>query len=430
VRNQRAARTATRRKKPKLAAEALERVLEITRHLALPLDLRTLLTEVIDAAREALDAERGSVFLYDAAAGELVTTVATGERELRIPADKGIVGECAQSRRVINVPDCYADPRFNREVDRQTGYHTRCLLAMPLIGYDDSLVGVLEVLNKIDGVFTDEDLSVAEALAAQCAVALQRARMLEAVVEKEKMERELSVARDIQMRVLPVKLPSPPGYDLAGSSRPAAQTGGDIYDVIALDERRAVLLLGDATGHGVGPALSVTQVRAMLRMALRLGADLDATFAHLNDQLCEDLAVNRFVTVFLGTLDAATHKVTYHSGGQGPILHFHAATGECEWAGASTAPLGLIPGLPAGQPRTSDLAPGDVFGLITDGIFECANADSEEFGCDRVAELVRRYAREPMSDLLARIVEAADRHGGGTPQADDMTLLLVRRLAA
>jgi phosphoserine phosphatase RsbU/P len=410
------------------SAQAMERILEVTRRLATPIDLTALLTEVIDAARAVLRADRGSVFLYDSCTRELYSTVATGVGSLRFPANRGIVGECAETRRPINVPDCYADPRFNRESDLKTGYRTRCLLTVPLVGYDDSLVGVMQVLNKDAGVFTEEDQGIATALAAQCAVAIQRTQMLADLVEKEKMERELEVAREIQTKVLPRAVPRLAGYDLAGWSRPANQTGGDIFDIIGMDGNRLMLLLGDATGHGLGPALSVTQVRAMLRMAVRLGADLDDAFRHINDQLVEDLPDNRFVTAFLGLLDTERHRVIYHAGGQGPLLHFHAATGQCDWLAASTIPLGFMADLTLPEPRTHQLDRGDILALITDGIFEHENALSEPFGQTRVGDLVRRHQNEPMSRLLELIVREVERFGGMAPQIDDMTMLLVRRL--
>lgn len=411
-----------------LDREVLERILEVTRELARPLDLQTMLARVIDEGRTVLRADRGTVFLYDSETDELFSTVATGTDTFRIPADRGIVGECARTRRVINVPDCYADPRFNRDIDRKTGYKTRCLLTVPLVGYDDSLVGVLQVLNKSDGVFTGEDEHIATALGAQCAVALQRARMLEDLVTKEKMERELAVARDIQMRVLPKEVPDFPGYDVAGWSRPADETGGDTFDIIGVAENRLILLLGDATGHGIGPALSVTQVRSMLRVCVRLGAGLDDAYRHINDQLSDDLASNRFVTAFLGVLDSSAHRIEYHAGGQGPLLHFHGAGRECEWLKASTVPMGLMPGLPLVQPPALDLAPGDIVGLMTDGIYEYENPSEEQFGESRVEEIVRQYQDEPMSRLVERIVASVKEFAEGAPQNDDMTILLARRL--
>lgn len=413
---------------PELDNRVLERILDVTRRLAQPLDLTMMLELVIDAGLSVLRADRGTVFLYDHDSDELISTVATGTGELRIPAGRGIVGESARTREVINVPDCYADPRFNRDVDRQTGYRTRCLLTIPLIGYDDLLVGVLQVLNKQDGVFTEIDERIATALAAQCAVALQRSRMLEELVEKERMERELEVARDIQMRILPKEVTSPPGYDLAGWSRPADQTGGDTFDIIAAGEDRIVLLLGDATGHGIGPALSVTQVRSMLRMGVRIGAGLDDAFRHINDQLESDLPSNRFVAAILGYLDTRSHRVVYHAGGQGPILHYRAGSGEWERHDSTTVPMGLLSGLPPRAPRSHDLDPGDILAFLTDGIYEYENAAREQFGEARVQALIGENSNDPMPEVARKIVEAVEAFAAGALQMDDMTILLVRRL--
>jgi phosphoserine phosphatase len=253
-------------------------------------------------------------------------------------------------------------------------------------------------------------------------------RFMEDLVEKERMERELAVARRIQMRVLPRKMPEVTGYDVSGWCRPADETGGDIFDVIELPDGRLVLLLGDATGHGIGPALSVTQVRAMLRMCVRLDADLDDAIRHINDQLSDDLASNRFVTAFLGVLDPESHRLRYHSGGQAPILHFHATSGEPEWLRSSTQPLGIMAGLPIGEAQALDLAPGDIVALITDGIYEFEDPSHEQFGRDRLAEVIRRHQDEPMAGLIERIVEGTESFARGAPQNDDMTILLVRRL--
>jgi len=409
-------------------AATLEKVLEITRELARPLDLTTLLAKVVDAALAILDADRGSVFLYDAQGDVLISRVATGSGELRIPANRGFAGECVKTRHIVSVPDAYADPRFNPDIDKSTGYKTRCILTIPLIGHDDALVGVLQVLNKKDGVFGDGDVDVATALAASCAVAIQRMRLLEDLLAKQRMERELEVARDIQTRVLPKTMPKLEGYEIAGWSRAADQTGGDIFDVIAKDGS-VMLLLGDATGHGIGPALSVTQVRAMLRMAVRLGAELDDAFRHINDQLADDLSSNRFVTAFLGVLDTASHRLTYHAGGQGPILQYHAARAEATLEAATTLPMGMMPIFKPTEPRVSVLEPGDIVAAITDGIYEYENPAGKMFGDRRVVDLIREEAGASAERILKRIVDEVAAFASGAPQNDDMTLLIVKRLA-
>jgi len=409
-------------------AEALEQRLEVTRKLAAPFDLDTMLAEVVDASRNILNADRGTVFLYDEQTDELVVRVATELGHIRIPADKGIVGESAQTRRLINVPDCYADARFNRAIDKQTGYRSRCMLTIPLIGYEDSLIGVLQILNKNGGSFDEKDEFVASALAAQAAVVLHRARMTEAIIESEKLESEITVARDVQMGTLPKQMPVVEGYEFAGTFTPTDQTGGDLYDFVPLGEKQLVMLMGDATGHGIGPALSATQVRAMLRVALRLGADLSDAFVHINNQLCEDLPDDRFVTGFFGLLDCDRHKVRFHSGGQGPIMHYRATTGFYDWHPATTFPLGYMPQDKLADPVEIALEPGDILGLISDGIYEYENEKGGQFGRLGLTHVIDKNPHASPDELVNKIMAAAYEHGGTAPQADDITIVLARRL--
>ena len=409
-------------------ASALRQILDVTRKLAAPFDLDTMLTEVVNASREVLDADRGTVFLYDEATDELVVRVGTGLEPIRIPADKGIVGESVQSRKLINVPDCYKDDRFNRAIDKQTGYKSRCMLTIPLIGYEESLIGVLQILNKNSGVFDDQDEYVAQALAAQAAVVIHRAKITEAIIASERLDREISVARDVQIGTLPKEMPVIEGYGFGGAFEPTDQTGGDLYDFVPMGDKRLFLLMGDATGHGIGPALSATQVRAMLRVALRLDTHLDDAFVHINDQLCDDLPDDRFVTGFFGVLDGNTHSVAFHSGGQGPIMHFHAGSGEFDWHPATTFPLGYMPQTDIAAPITVEMQPGDVLGLISDGIYEYENESGDQFGQERVAEIIASNVNQTAQHLVDDILRAVRQHGDLVPQADDITIVLAKRL--
>lgn len=405
----------------------LRKILEVTRKLAAPFDLDTMLTEVVNASRDVLNADRGTVFLYDEATNELVVRVGTDLDHIRIPADKGIVGESAQTRELINVPDCYADDRFNRAIDKQTGYKSRCMLTIPLIGYEDSLIGVLQILNKNHGVFDDQDEYVAQALAAQAAVVIHRAKITEAIIASERLDREISVARDVQIGTLPKEMPVIDGYEFGGAFEPTDQTGGDLYDFVPMGEKRLFLLMGDATGHGIGPALSATQVRAMLRVALRLDSGLDDAFVHINDQLCDDLPDDRFVTGFFGVLDGNTNTVDFHSGGQGPIMHYHAAADAFDWHPATTFPLGYMPQTNVAAPLRAEMDPGDVLGLISDGIYEYENESGEQFGQQRVAEIVSNCADLGAQEMVNEILRAVRSFGGLAPQADDITIVLAKR---
>ena len=411
-----------------IGPEELTQILDVTRKLAAPFDLATMLAEVMAAAKRVLDADGGSLWLYEKERHELVMRVAMGMEPIRLPADRGIVGECVRTRALINVPDCYADPRFNPAIDKASGYRTRCMLTLPLVGHDDALVGVLQILNKRAGTFDTDDELLASALAAQCAVALQRVQMTEALVAGERLKQEIAVAREIQVSTLPREMPVLPGYEVFGSVHPADETGGDMFDLAPLDGDRLFLAMGDATGHGIGPALSVTQLQAMLRLAMRLGIGLDAAYSHVNNQLANDLPPERFVTAFLGVLDARAHALEFYAPGQGPILHFHAATGAVDRGLPTSFPLGAFPVAQPKPPRRVALEAGDVFAVISDGIFEWPGADGGEFGVERVEALLRAHGGEPAARLAQRIREGAAAYG--LAQADDVTVLLLRRLPA
>ena len=410
-----------------VATRNLEPILAVASKLAAPFDLTTMLAEVVGAAKHVLRADRGTVWLYEAATDELVLRFSSDMTNVRIPAGVGLVGTCARSRQMINVTDCYSDPRFDPSTDKRTGFHTRCMLTLPLIDHKNVLVGVMQLLNKEDGVFEAEDESLAMVLAAQCAVALQRVRMTEALIEGEKMRQQLEMARVVQMSSLPSAMPRVPGYDLFGTFQPADLTGGDTFDLAEV-EQGVLVVLGDATGHGIGPALSVTQMQAMLRMAFRLGADLETAFVQVNNQLADILPGDRFITAFIGVLDANAHRMRFHSGGQGPILHFHAANADFTHYKPTSFPLAAMPLAALKQPAvTMALEPGDILALISDGIFEYENAKGEPFGEERVRHFIARSRAGTMRDLAAKLFAEVEAFSQGAPQEDDMTVVLVKR---
>jgi signal transduction protein with GAF and PtsI domain len=190
------------------------------RRLGATAELDPLLETIAAAATAVLDCERASVFLLDRAAGELSSRVATGiadspVKEIRFPIGVGIAGEVARTGTVVNLPDAYADPRFNPEFDRRSGFHTRSMLAVPLADHDGTTVGVLQVLNKRGGSFGPRDEQLAGFLGGQAGVAVQRQLLLAHYAEKQRIERDLAIARDIQQRLLPKDAPVVPGFDIA-----------------------------------------------------------------------------------------------------------------------------------------------------------------------------------------------------------------------
>lgn len=438
---------------PELQHELVARLLGVARHLSGSADLHQILSAIIDAMRDLLGAERATVFEFDPRTNELFTTVAHGvgadtelREGIRIPADAGIAGECAQKRVIINVPDAYADPRFNQAVDRMTGFRTRSILAIPLVDFDGELIGVAQVLNRLSGEpFGADEERIAEALASHAAVAIKRGRLIEDRLMREKLQRDLQVARTIQQSTFPSAWASAPGFDVFACSEPADETGGDAYDVIGMDAggaiinpakskmkdvpaERLVMLMADATGHGIGPALSVTQVRSMLRMAARLGASLRDIAAHLNQQLCADLPSGRFITTWLGEIDARTGALAMLSAGQGPLLHYRAATGDFASIEPEMLPFGIMDDMDIPPPTSVTLATGDLFIAASDGFYEAMDPQSQLFGAERVQRAIADAAAGPAAAIAEALRSAVAAFTQSAKRGDDQTLVIIKRL--
>lgn len=406
--------------------ENLRRIIEIDRYMAATNDLDVLLGTIVEAACDVLNCERATIFLYDAATDELFSRVAKGAEAFRFPAAMGIAGAAAKQRTFINVPDAYADRRFNREVDKRTGFQTRNLLTFPLEGLNGELIGVLQALNKHVAPFDAEDEELARVLSAQAGVALERARLIEEAAEKQRMQHDLEVARQIQQGLLPKKNPKLAGYDIAGWNRSADETGGDCYDFMPLPDGRLAVFLADATGHGIGAALVIAQARSLLRAMLSVTQDLRTIVTSVNDLISKDLADDRFVTAFIGVIDPRAHAVEYISNGQGPLVMVSEAGVDSR--GANSFPLAVMPGFSFERTDAFELLPGATLVLLTDGFYETTNPASEQFGETRVVDYVRHSAGKPAVELISGLYDEIRRFASGEKQADDLTAVVIRRV--
>jgi sigma-B regulation protein RsbU (phosphoserine phosphatase) len=405
----------------------LQKVLDITRSMAAETDVDALLRLIVECGMELMDAERATIFLYDREQNQLYSRIAAGVEGLRIPADRGIAGATVRTDRVIIVPDAYADERFNPEVDRTTGYRTRSILSVPLHDHEGGLVGVMQVLNKREGTFESYDVTLAETLGAQAGVAIQRANLIEHYLEKQQMERAMRIAREIQQDLLPHSAPSIPGFDVAGDSVPADETGGDTYDFMPLADGRWMITVADASGHGIGPALVIAETRAMLRAVSLGGADLRDTLRTANRLLAADLDGSRFVTCFLGSLDPPASAIHYASAGHGPLLFYDYQTEQFRQVPGTAMPLGVDDGTEYTQLNTVRFEPGDFAIIPTDGYFEAASPSGEQFGIQRLMDLARRCCDISAERMIQNFRKAVLDFSGGKKQTDDMTIVVIRR---
>ena len=407
--------------------QGLQKVLEITRMMAAAVDLDNLLSLIIECSMELLDAERASLFLYEAGTNELVSRIATDAEEIRFPADTGVAGATIHAGQTINVPDAYADERFNPQIDRETGFHTRNILSVPLRDHEAELVGVLQVLNRRSGQFDAPAIQLAETLGAQAGVLLQRARLIEHYLLKQEMERAMTIARDIQRGLFPDRSPHVCGFDIAGYSEPADDTGGDTYDFFALPDGRWMLAVADATGHGIGPALVIAETRAMLRAVSLQGLNASVVLETVNLLLTEDMLDGRFVTCFFGLLDPLAASLTYASAGHGPLLFYDRDKDEFAKVRATGLPLGVMEESDYSVTAVHPFQPKDFAAITTDGFFEAESPEGEQFGIERVITVLRRDRDLTAADMLANLRRAVADFTRGQPQADDLTAIVVRR---
>ena len=253
---------------------------------------------------------------------------------------------------------------------------------------------------------------------------------LKSVIKLEKLERDLDIARDIQMGLLPEESPDTPGFEIAGWNRPADKTGGDYFDWLTLPDGRTLFTLADVTGHGIGPALIVAVFRAYLRSsASDDDVKLSTVLGRINELLCEDIPEGRFITAAMGIINSATQQVRLLSAGQAPLLFYETATDTLHNWDADDVPLGLMDGVDFGRPRTINFAPGDLLVLTTDGFFEATNAADEEFGIEALEQFIRDHHQLPPAEFIDQLYSQVKSHAAGEEQGDDLTALVIKRTA-
>lgn len=274
-------------------------------------------------------------------------------------------------------------------------------------------------------------LALNAALAAVVAVALgtydRMRRQIEAsyrvLRERDALEREMNVAREVQRELLPRAVPRFEGLELAGVCRPAIAVGGDCYDYLEHADGRPGLVIADISGKGVPAALLMASLQASVRSLFHLAADPGQLHARLNDALCRSSSSSRYATAFVADFDPDTRRLTYSNAGHLPALIIRGEqTLRCEEGGM---PIGLFEGVTY-KTGALTLVPGDLLALFTDGVSEAPAPDGEEFGAARLADLLRGHLDRPLDAILQAVLDALLDWSGPVPPHDDVTLVLAR----
>ncbi|MBI4553998.1 MAG: SpoIIE family protein phosphatase [Candidatus Latescibacteria bacterium] len=410
--------------------ENLARLIEITSFMNSTIVLEDLLSRIMNASKRVVNADASSLFLVDEVVGELIPMIIEGgaggklKEAPRLRMGHGIAGWVAQQGRSELIEDAYQDSRFSPEYDRRTGYHTKSMICVP-IKSKERIIGVSQVINKLDGErFDHDDLELFEAFCAQAAVAIENARMHQALLEQQRLEQDLQFAQTIQQSFLPQLLPDIPGYSFATVYVSARQVSGDFYDFIEFSGRRLGVVFGDVSGKGVPAALYMAKLMSDFRFFALSEPEPARAVSRVNNLLVDRSRRGMFVTFVYLLIDLESRTMTVTNAGHLPPLICQGRDGlVIKLAGPSCSPLGIIPDIPV-QSFTRLLEPGDAVVLYTDGVLEARNPMKQEFGYARLEQVLHSAPSAP-EPLLGAVHDALHRFMGRSPQHDDITLLCV-----
>jgi sigma-B regulation protein RsbU (phosphoserine phosphatase) len=314
--------------------------------------------------------------------------------------------------------------------EREALQRVNAELLLPLPGRE-RLMGLMALGPKqSEQPYTPTDLRILQSVAAQTGLALEvselAASLAQEAAQRERINREIEIAREVQQRLFPQRLPDIPGVSLAGMCRPALGVGGDYYDVIELEDGRLGLAVGDVSGKGISAALLMASLRASLRgVTLDAPDDLARMMQKVNRLVYEASANNRYATFFFATYDPRTGELRYVNAGHNAPMLVRRVTGDVLRLEAGGLVVGLLP-FASYEAQSVPLQPGDLFIAYTDGISEAMTADDEEWGEERMLASVQASSCASATDVLDSIFAAADLFTSGAEQHDDMTLLIMK----
>ena len=405
----------------------LARLFEATLLLNSTLDLAELLDRILQIARSECHADRGSVFLVDAQKKELWSIVASGleHQEIRVPFGRGVSGRVAQTGETINLEDAYQLEYYDRGYDQKFGYRTRSLLCLPIRHKTGEIVGVIQLLNQVNGKFAREDEDFLLKLSSHMAMALENARLHREVIEKQRLERELALARDIQRSLLPAAPPVVPGYDIAVINEMCYEVGGDYYDFLNLGPQSLLLVVADVEGKGVSSAMVMSNLQATLRALVMHLHSLEVLTMSLNEMIHNDTRSQKFLSIFLGLVDTRRNGLHYINGGHVPPMLIDGQTGHYKLLEEGGTVIGLFPTAEYSR-GSAKLHPGDVLVLCTDGIVESMDARDEEYGTPRLAAAIARNHHKSAQEIVDLVLTEVDEFSRGGTHVDDKVLMILK----
>jgi phosphoserine phosphatase RsbU/P len=409
-------------------------------HSQLPLD--SVLGKMLDHAISVTNADRG-LLLEANMEGQLRVRLARKQGGNRLPPESVSPSQTAIQMALKQQSPVITEDLAQAEMDLQAAQSIvaqglRAVVVIPLYSVtransDESLLnvsrgqflGVVYLDSRRPTAFSKLDRQILDALAADAAGTLDNARLVERERERQRMEAEINIARDIQQALLPRGFKDYPNMTVSGCNFPCLSVGGDYFDVFPIGDGRTAFLIADVSGKGLGAALLTTMLQGALS-GMTLGSDPARVFNHINRFLCDHAEVGRYATMFFGVMDPKGHLEFINAGHPSPYL-IRNGKAEAPFTEGSY-PVGLVPEAEY-TAACLKLEPGDTLVLFSDGVTEAMDPDDEMYGMERLGEVLHEKGDVPLEHLQKCVLESVENFVRGARQADDVTLLLVRYMA-
>lgn len=398
----------------------------LAREITGSLDTQEIMRTIVHRSIRSVHAQQGVITLVDSSltgpAKTLVRAMAsTSSREFRL--GEALLGWMFLNKCPLLVSDPGADERF-RGIAWDPDIHN--LLSVPLTVKSD-MIGMLSVYNKKnDDRFDDGDERLLAIIAAQSAQVIENARLYEEEKKLSRMREQVHLAAEIQGHLLPSTVPTIPGYEVAGRSVAAQEIGGDYYDFIPLTEGRWSICIGDVSGKGLPASLLMANVQASMRLLAMWDTPPWTAMQFANRLLFQSTSPEKFVTFFSSTLDSVGHRLRFCNAGHNPpLLLSRSGSKQLRTKGIV---LGMMPDFQYSE-EVVKLEPGSIVVMFSDGVTEAINSHEEEFGEVRLTRIIDRERWRSAAEILDAVFDAVQSHVGKQPQYDDMTLVVLKRLA-
>jgi len=404
-------------------AQTLEVLNEIATELTSILDLEPLLQRVGQLLRRLIDYQMFTVMLLDEKGETLITRYAwrfgyAHAPLRRLPITGGLVGAAVREWRLVNVPDVRKDLRY-----LPMNPETRSELIVPLF-YKGRVIGVLDLEHTRTGFFNEEHERILTTLAAQVAISIENARLYQAVRSQERqLERDIAMAREVQLRLLPPSAPEHEHAEMAVRFLPARTIGGDLYDFVDYGPGRTAIVLGDVSGKAAPAALFAALVSGIMRSAALHRPEPARMLALLNDALQERKLDSQYVCMLFAVWDDESR--TLQVANSGSVQPVFCRAGQPNTVNAEGFPLGMFPDVTYDELNVVT-EPGDAVVFVSDGILDAENAQGEMYGQDRLSGLLCSHRDQPAQQIADAILSDVARFQGDHDRFDDETIIVLR----